>query len=151
MAAAVEQTTTKGTRDVQDPGSNIRSSFRLAPAALRQSNCHSFARPLADAPIAVLHGRIEIDGVPGFEREIFISYLNIQRAAQQVKELNSGMVMGFAFLGGQVLKLRQKSIELAVGSLIVEAFKEIRDVPGTWLLRKAKALLFADHRHHTVL
>jgi hypothetical protein len=53
----------------------------------------------------VLHGGIEIDGVPGFEREVFVPNLYIQITTDQVKELDPRMMMGLTFVWRHVLKL----------------------------------------------
>ena len=94
----------------------------------------------------MLHRGVEVNRVTGIQCKILAAYLYIQSPIYKVQELDAGMIMRLGFLSRNILELRQKGIDLALGGGIVETFEEVCDVCGSGSLGKSDPIFFSHHR-----
>src|ERR1700722_19099095 len=106
-----------------------------------QRHNHRCGGRFSSAEIAVNCVRIEVDRVARFDVMCDLAMADVERSREQIKKLTAGGLMGTghaALLHRE--KLREVGIELPVGNVIAQTFKEVRGIIGAGL-RQAHALV----------
>jgi hypothetical protein len=69
------------------------------------------------------YGRVEVDGVLGFQKELLGGNLDGHGALQNTEEFASIMLVGLEFLRRDILKICQKGTQLSIRRPVIQALK----------------------------